>query len=115
MGKEPPIHQSIGSTVRILYASERPPYPLFLGGAARCAHRLLLALAAGGTECIAAGDAAYAATPWVYPERSRWAALGVRSVANGRLDCGYEVELLDPFSDGLGRLIDGFRPDLVWA
>ena len=106
--------------MKVLYASERPPYPFFLGGAARCAHRLLLAMTAGmDAQCVAAGNAAYATTPWSYPERERWPALGVRSVsrsaAGGEVDCGYPVRLLGDFPAELGALIDRFRPDLVWA
>ena len=32
--------------MRIVYASERPPYPFFLGGAARAAHMLPVRIAA---------------------------------------------------------------------
>jgi glycosyltransferase involved in cell wall biosynthesis len=106
--------------MRLLYTSGRPPYPLFLGGAARCAHRLLLALASGlGAQCRAAGDAGYASSPWSYPDRSRWPALGVQSVSRNTsgsvIDCGYPVHLLADFPDELGELIDSFRPDVVWA
>jgi glycosyltransferase involved in cell wall biosynthesis len=106
--------------MRLLCASGRPPYPLFLGGAARCAHRLLLAVARGpGAQCRAAGDAGYATSPWSYPDRPRWPALGVQSVSRnasgGVVDCGYPVHLLADFPTELGGLIDSFRPDVVWS
>lgn len=116
--------------MRILYASHRPPYPYFLGGAARCAHRLLLALAQDlGAQCMAVGSAGYAATPWGLPPVADHAALGVRGVRNVEeapaagerpgpqtvLDCGYPVQVLADFAGDLPRLLRDWRPDVVWA
>ncbi|MBK6472923.1 MAG: glycosyltransferase [Betaproteobacteria bacterium] len=103
--------------MRILYASERPPYPYFLGGAARCAHRLLVSLAQEqGVQCLAVGSADYAVSPWAVPQPGDFAALGVRGVQpNGTLDCGYPVQVLTGFPGALSDLIDRFRPDVVWS
>ena len=54
--------------MQILYASERPPYPFFLGGAARAAHMLLVRLAAiPDVACAAVGSRDYAVSPWRFP------------------------------------------------
>lgn len=106
--------------MRILYASERPPYPFFLGGAARCAHQLLYALTRElGAQCVAVGSSDYKITPWSYPEASDYAALGLLGVSRegqgGSLDCGYPITVFPDFQNGLRRTIDTFRPDVVWA
>ncbi len=65
--------------MRILYASERPPYPFFLGGAVRCAHQLLHDIAQGlGQECLAVGGADYGVTPWAFPAPEEYGTLGIR-------------------------------------
>jgi glycosyltransferase involved in cell wall biosynthesis len=113
--------------MRILYASHRPPYPFFLGGAARCAHRLLLSLAQDlGAECSAVGSAGYAVTPWAPPPAADHPALGVRGVsgmaAPGErpgpgtvLDCGYPVQVLADFPREFAQLLGERRPDVVWS
>ena len=113
--------------MRILYASQRPPYPFFLGGAARCAHRLLLSLTHdAGVDCAAVGSAAYTVTPWALPPPADRAALGVMGVSPSpaagtrlanlqTLDCGYPVQLLPNAEGELGTLIDRFAPDVVWS
>lgn len=103
--------------MRLLYASERPPYPYFLGGAARCAHRLLLALAQEqGVECLAVGSADYAVSDWAAPQPGDFAALGVERVqSDGVLDCGYPVQVLTGFPGALVELMDRFRPEVVWS
>ncbi len=104
--------------MRILYASERPPYPCFLGGAARCAHRLMQSLSEEfAVDCAAVGSAEYAVTSWGHPPPEEHAALGIRSVAqpSGVIDCGYPVQLLPDFFDALESFIGRFRPDLIWA
>ena len=113
--------------MRILYASERPPYPFFLGGAARCAHRLLASMAEqGGAECMAVGSADYAQTAWSYPLPEDFDALGVRAItgrhansadngvtASGTVDCGYPVQVIADFPAALGSLIDHFKPNII--
>ena len=104
----------------ILYASDRPPYPFFLGGAARCAHQLLRTMSGElHIACMAAGSSDYDVAPWSYPEPAEFDALGVRAVhateRGGTVDCGYPITLFPDFHDGLGELIDAFRPDVVWA
>lgn len=128
MGGAPGAAQRLAAhlnpAMRILYASARPPYPFFLGGAVRCAHQLLFELAQGlGQTCMAVGGADYQVTPWAYPTPEAQAVLGVRQRASGDLaatahpvlDCGYEVRLLADFLPALPQFIDTFRPDLVWA
>ncbi|BAN36781.1 hypothetical protein SCD_n02982 [Sulfuricella denitrificans skB26] len=67
--------------MRILYASERPPYPYFLGGAARCAHQLLMTMANElGVECAAVGSSDYAISPWADPQPGEYQALGIQGV-----------------------------------
>lgn len=103
--------------MRILYASRRPPYPYFLGGAARCAHRLLLALIEGhGAVCRAVGDAGYAGAAWAVPAPADRAALGVRGLdADGGVDVGYPVQALANFESELTAAVTTFRPDVVWT
>lgn len=104
--------------VRLLYASERPPYPFFLGGAARAAHMLLVRIAAQpDVMCAAVGSRDYAVSTWHYPDNSEAIALGVRSMdrANATLDCGYPIRLLADFDRTLANEIAAFRPSLVWS
>ncbi len=115
--------------MRMLFASERPPYPLFLGGAARCAHRLLQSISRiSHVECCAVGSAEYTGSPWTYPLAQDHESLGVRTVVSPSpgptanagfpgptLDCGYPVGVMSDFFNALGRLLDDFKPDLVWA
>jgi len=117
------------TSMRILYASERPPYPFFLGGAARCAHRLLFSMVQDpGVECAALGSADYAVSPWVYPQPAEYGALGVRGVSlsspapgmheehgHGTVDCGYPVHVMPDYFNALGSFINTFKPDVVWA
>lgn len=104
--------------MRILYASERPPYPFFLGGAARAAHMLLVRMAAmPDTVCEAAGSRDYSVTPWRFPDSADHPTLGIRSTdpAHGELDCGYPVRLLPNFYPALADEIKRTRPNLVWS
>lgn len=111
--------------MRIVYASRRPPYPLFLGGAARCAHRLLLSLVKDhGADCLAVGAGDYEVSPWPLPPPAEHAALGIRAIsptpldeADGAIaiDCGYPICLLPDFPRALARLLDERRPDIVWS
>jgi glycosyltransferase involved in cell wall biosynthesis len=106
--------------MRVLYASERPPYPFFLGGAARCAHQILSSLSAElNVQCAAVGSADYSVTPWSIPALSEHAALGIASVGTDRygtaLDCGYPVRTVPNFERTLKDLIADFRPDILWT
>lgn len=106
------------STMRVLYASERPSYPLFLGGAARAAHMLLVRLAAmPDMACNAVGSRDYSVSPWRFPDTSDYATLGIRSAdqAHDKLDCGYSVRLLSDFYLTLAAEIERTRPNLVWS
>ena len=106
--------------MRILCASERPPYPFFLGGAARCAHRLLYELTRElRAQCVAVGSSDYRTTPWSYPDAADYAALGMLAMSRegqgGNIDCGYPVRVVPDFANALGDFIDAFKPDVVWA
>ncbi len=102
--------------MRILYASARPPYPFFLGGAARCAHMLLHNLSTThAVECVAVGCETYSVTPWSYPESSEYATLGIRENRDGVLDCGYPVQILPDFSGALNDFIAEYQPDVIWS
>jgi glycosyltransferase involved in cell wall biosynthesis len=109
--------------MRILYASERPPYPFFLGGAARSAHQLLQVMALDlGVACAAVGSSDYQVTAWAFPEAAEHADLGIHghqldpvNVHVGTVDCGYPVHVIADFAASLGGFIDAFRPDVVWA
>lgn len=113
--------------MKVMQASRRPPYPFFLGGAARCAHRLLLSLAQDHrVTCAAVGSTDYDAMPWFLPAKADLPALGVRSVAGAIapgtrpdagtvLDCGYPAEVLADFTRSLAGRLRESRPDVVWA
>lgn len=115
--------------MRIFYASERPPYPFFLGGAVRCAHMLLHGLSQNlYTPCMAIGSSDYAVTPWSWPAPEDYAALEIKGICpsplaplphvgegNPVLDCGYPVRVLPDFFNTLSQAIDAYKPDLVWA
>lgn len=104
--------------MHILYASERPPFPFFLGGAARAAHMLLVRIAAQAPHtCSAIGARNYAVTPWRFPDPGEHAALGVCALdeAAGTVDCGYPVRLVPEFHAQLRGLLANARPDIVWT
>ena len=104
--------------MRILYASERPPYPFFLGGAARAAHMLLVRIATmPGATCTALGARDYSVSQWHFPDAADHATLGLHAAdpANDRLDCGYPIRLLPDFYRMLAAEIECVRPDLVWS
>jgi glycosyltransferase involved in cell wall biosynthesis len=106
--------------MRILYASERPPYPFFLGGAARSAHYLMSILAKDhGVECRAVGSKAFRGSNWSSPDPEDYAALGITDVKEAgdrtTIRCAYTVEVLDDFNNALARTIEEFAPDVVWT
>lgn len=103
--------------MKIIYASERPPYPFFLGGAARCAHLLLQHLSQrADIESIGVGSADYRISPWSYPNESDYGPLQIRSVSrDGVIDCGYPVQVIPNFYDEFDRVIDAFKPDIIWS
>lgn len=104
--------------MHILYASERPPYPFFLGGAARAAHMLLARMATmSGVSCSAVGSRDYAVSPWRFPDAADHATLGVHAadVAHNSIDCGYPIQLLADFYRTLAAEIERTRPDVVWS
>lgn len=106
--------------MKILYASERPPYPFFLGGAARSAHYLMSILAQDhGVECRAVGSKEFWGSNWSSPDPKDYAALGIADVKDTgdrtTIRCAYTVEVLDDFNNALLRAIEDFSPDVVWT
>ena len=106
--------------MKILYASERPPYPFFLGGAARSAHYLMAILARGfGAQVLAVGSRDFAGTAWAAPAPQDHVALDVSAVEERdgvtTAICGYPVRVLPGFAQALPQVIAGFAPDVVWA
>jgi glycosyltransferase involved in cell wall biosynthesis len=104
--------------MRILYGSERPPYPFFLGGAARAAHMLLVRLSTmPDMACEAVGSRDYSVSTWRFPDTADHATLGIRSAdpANDELDCGYSIRLLPDFYPTLAAEIKRTQTDLVWS
>lgn len=106
--------------MKLLYASERPPYPFFLGGAARSAHYLMSIIAKGhGVECLAVGSMSFDGSNWSCPDPEDYGALGVSDIKHGSdritIQCGYTVEVLGDFQNSLAKTIDDFEPDVVWT
>lgn len=103
--------------MRLLYASERPPFPFFLGGAARCAHRLLDNLTRDhGVSCTAVGASSYCGN-WTFPTNADHEALGVLSAdpVAKTVDCGYPIRILHDTAGALDDFIGDFRPNIVWS
>ena len=106
--------------MKILYASTRPPFPFFQGGAARSAHYLMSILSAEAeVGCLAVGSREFSGSNWALPPAADFPKLGISGVTeSGRsttLQCGYEVKVLDDFAAALASTIDEFSPDVVWA
>jgi glycosyltransferase involved in cell wall biosynthesis len=106
--------------VRILYASERPPYPFFLGGAARSAHYLMAILARDfGAQVLAVGSRDFSGLAWSSPAPQDHAVLDVSAVAEHdgvtTAICGYPAQVLPDFRQALRQCIDAFAPDVVWT
>lgn len=106
--------------MRILYASERPPFPFFQGGAARSAHYLMTALAQDcGIECLAIGSRDFTQSPWACPSPDQFSALGITEVTHDKdsesIQCGYTAKVISNFRDSLLKVIDDFSPDVIWT
>ena len=106
--------------MKLLYASERPPYPFFQGGAARSAHYLMSTLAKDfEVECFAVGSKDFASSVWSCPGPEDYASLGISEITHtsGRtsIQCGYDVQVFEDFQKSLVRIIDEFEPDVVWT
>ena len=106
--------------MHILLASERPPYPFFLGGAAKCAYQLLLNLSNDfGVECEAVGSSDYSVTPWYFPEEASFEVLGIKRIdssESGRMiDLGYPVRVLADFPASLRTHVRQLKPDIIWT
>lgn len=106
--------------MKILYASERPPYPFFLGGAAKCAYQLLKHLSNSfGVTCEAVGSSDYSVTPWHFPEESSFEALGIKRIDNYNscriIDLGYPVRVLADFPVSLREYVRRATPEIIWT
>lgn len=106
--------------MRLLYASERPPFPFFMGGAARSAHHLLSILTKDfSVECSAVGSKDFVRTPWSCPCPEEHDALGITEVSfdNNQISirCGYPVRVIRDFATSLTRMINDFAPDVLWT
>lgn len=106
--------------MKLLYASERPPYPFFQGGAARSAHYLMSTLATDfEVECLAVGSKDFASSVWSCPGPRDYASLGISEIthASGRtsIRCGYAVQVVENFGNSLIKTIDDFAPDVIWT
>ena len=108
------------TTTRILYASERPPYPYFLGGAARSAHNLMSIMAQDfNVECLAIGSKDFTHSPWSCPPEEDYSGLGISEVSPDRTIIsfcpGYSVQVHENFMSTLPKVIDDFSPDVIWT
>lgn len=103
-----------------LYSSERPPYPFFLGGAARSAHYLLSTLAREhGVNVSSVGSLQFEGRRWSAADIQDRETLQVNGIEDDgrslRLHCEYPAQLVADFYDTLPALIDREAPDVVWT
>ena len=106
--------------MNLLYASERPLYPFFLGGAARSAHYLLSTLVRDfAIQASAVGSRQFRGRSWSSADIQDGAALKVAtSEDDGRtltVHCGYPLSLVPDFYERLPELIVSASPDVVWT
>lgn len=109
--------------MRLLYASERPPFPFFQGGAARSAHYLMSTLVKDyRVECLAIGSKNFdqSQCQWGCPKPDEYGALGVSDLIHDgddsiSIQCGYRVQLISDFRSSLLTVIDDFAPDVIWT
>ncbi len=106
--------------IRLLYASERPFFPLRLGGAARSSDALIRMLVKDhGAECMALTSTGRRTSP--IPDAADYEVLGIKSLEqNGEellFDCGYQNRVVAPevFYDSLESAIRSFRPTVIWS
>lgn len=106
--------------MKILYGSERPPYPFFLGGAARSAHYLLSTLVRDyGVHATAVGSAGFGSRRWTVADIADLDTLAVSvPVQEGRtvtVHSTYPVRLFVDFFEQLPAVIESEAPDVVWT
>jgi glycosyltransferase involved in cell wall biosynthesis len=109
-----------GRSLRLLYASERPPFPFFLGGAARSAHYLLSTLAREhGVRVMSVGSLQFDGRRWSAADIQDRETLQVSGVEDDgrsvRVHGEYPAQLVADFYDALPALIDQEAPDVVWT
>jgi len=110
----------IKGPLKIVYASERPPYPFYLGGAARSAHYLLASLTREfGIRAISVGSLEFQGRRWSITDIQDRNTLQVsRAEDDGRavrVVCEYQVNLVADFFSTLPTLIEKEAPDVVWT
>lgn len=106
--------------MQVLYASERPPYPFFLGGAARSTHYLLSTLARDfEVHVTAVGSRQFGGRSWSLADIQDRDTLRVGTTeddgATLEVQCDYPVRILDDFYGQLPALIKRESPDIVWT
>lgn len=106
--------------VKILYASSRPPFPFFLGGAARSAHNMMAVMSRElGCSCLALGSREFRPDAWSIPSEESHQSLHIRAIQESdntlEIDCGYPVRLVSTFPESLRRTIDEWKPDVIWT
>ncbi len=106
--------------MRILYASKRPPFPFFQGGAARSAHYLLSTLSNDfDTECMAIGNKTFQDANWPPPSHDDYKSLGIKSVDDNKsttsIHSSYPAKIFDNFAEKIHPFIDELRPDIIWT
>lgn len=106
--------------MKLLYASERPPFPFFLGGAARSTHYLLTMLAQEfNMEVMAVGSRRFDGRIWLASDIQDRCTLNVSDAEDDgdtlKVSCGYSITLLENFYDQLPALIEHEAPDVVWT
>lgn len=106
--------------MKILYASERPPYPFFLGGAARSAHYLLSTLVRDyEVDATAVGSAGFGGRQWTVADIADrdllTASAPVQDGAMVTVHGPYPVRLVGDFFEQLPAVIESEAPDVVWT
>ncbi len=106
--------------LRLLYASERPFFPLRLGGAARSSDALIRMLVKDhGAECMALTTTGGGGSR--IPDAAEYDVLGIKGLErNGEellFDCGYENRMVarEVFYESLESAIRFFKPTVIWS
>lgn len=104
----------------LLYCSVRPPYPFFLGGAARSAHYLLSTVAREhGVRVMSVGSLQFEGRRWSAADIQSREALQVSAVEDDGQSLlahtEYPTQLIANFYDALPTLIEQKAPEVVWT
>ena len=106
--------------MKILYASKRPPFPFFQGGAARSAHYLLSTLNNSfNATCKAIGDREFQDKDWPAPSPEDYCTLRIKSVdeADGltQINSAYPAKIFNNFSQEIHQFVRDYSPDIIWT